>query len=219
MSGPKHLWSGDWEDESAASSRERADLRPRPARPEPTPAPVSRPRRLSASTRRALPLALLALLIVAAGAWAITRLGSSHPQPARKTAGGFSLPTTPNAQSVPTPNAPSVPTPTTPAAPPVTPAPAVATPLPRPVYWLGMEIQTLPPGAAVIETVTPRSPAGLGPGDVIVEINHRPINGTSDIAPAIRGLAAGDVVTMQVAHGSGFYGTEATLAAPPSLSP
>ena len=85
-----------------------------------------------------------------------------------------------------------------------------------------MEIQTLAPGAAVIETVGLGSQgerAGLQPGDVIIEVNHRSINGAGDIGPAIRGLHAGDQVEMQISHGSGLYQIEATLAAPPAVQP
>ena len=93
---------------------------------------------------------------------------------------------------------------------------------PRPVSWLGMQIETVPPGAAVIETIRLGSPgelAGLSPGDVIVEINHRSINGTGDIGAAISGLHAGDQVEMQISHGSALYRIQATLAAPPSSHP
>jgi S1-C subfamily serine protease len=85
-----------------------------------------------------------------------------------------------------------------------------------------MQIDTVPPGAAVIDTVAPGSPgdlAGLEPGDLILEINNRPIKGTSDIAPAIRGLRAGDRVEMQISDGGTLSETEATLAAPPSVYP
>ena len=102
------------------------------------------------------------------------------------------------------------------------PTPVTAAIAPRPVSWLGMQIETVPPGAAVIETVKLGSPgelAGLSPGDVLIAINHRSINGTGDIGAAISGLHAGDQVQLQVSHGSGLYTTEATLAAPPSSHP
>lgn len=85
-----------------------------------------------------------------------------------------------------------------------------------------MQIETVPPGAAVIETVRLGSPgelAGLSPGDVIVEVNHHSINGTGDIGAAISGLQAGDQVELQISHGSALYRTVATLAAPPSPHP
>ncbi len=85
-----------------------------------------------------------------------------------------------------------------------------------------MEIETLPPGAAVIETVALGSAgdkAGLNPGDVIIAINGHAINGAGGIADAIRGLPAGDQVPIQISHGSTLEQTEITLAAPPSVHP
>ncbi len=90
------------------------------------------------------------------------------------------------------------------------------------VSWLGMDIETVAPGAAVVVTVKLGSAgdrAGLGPGDVIVAVNHRSINGAGGIGPAIRGLHSGDQVELQISHGSALRGTYATLAAPPSSHP
>ncbi len=136
----------------------------------------------------------MAVLLVAAGAYGLSSLLGSSAPPAAIPAGGQS----------------------------VSPAPTPASTWSRPVTWLGMEIQTLPPGVAVIETVPPGSQgdvAGLEPGDAIIEINNRPIRGTSDIGTAIQGLRAGDRVTLQISHGSGLYETQVTLAAPPSAYP
>jgi S1-C subfamily serine protease len=85
-----------------------------------------------------------------------------------------------------------------------------------------MQIETVPPGAVVVETVGPGSPgelAGLEPGDVIVEINGRPITATSGIGAAIRGLRVGDPVALQISRGSTLYSTQATLTALPSRYP
>ena len=92
----------------------------------------------------------------------------------------------------------------------------------RPVIWLGMEIQTVPPGVAVIETVKIGSQgdrAGLEPGDVILRVNNRSVNGAGAIAAAIHGLHRGDSVPLQISQGSALYQTQATLAAPPSAYP
>jgi putative serine protease PepD len=92
----------------------------------------------------------------------------------------------------------------------------------RPISWLGMEIQTLPPGVAVVETVKLGSEgdqAGLESGDVITRINNHTVNGTGDIAAAIHGLHRGDRVLLQISQGSSLYAVEATLAAPPSAYP
>jgi S1-C subfamily serine protease len=161
---------------------------------------------------------LVAVLLLAAGAWGLTALlGSSGPKGSTTAAGSFGSP----AATVPTvPPAATVPT-VPPAATTATTATTASAPS-RPVDWLGMEIETVAPGAAVIDTVSYGSPgqlAGLEPGDVIVEINNQPIHGAGDIAAAIRGLSAGDVVQMQVSNGSALFNTEVTLAAPPSLYP
>jgi S1-C subfamily serine protease len=85
-----------------------------------------------------------------------------------------------------------------------------------------MQIETLPPGAVVIETVGPGSAgelAGLEPGDVIVAINNRPIHAAGEIGAAIRALHAGDLVELEISRGSTLFSTQATLAAPPSVHP
>jgi hypothetical protein len=207
MSGPKHLWSGDWQNQSAAASDELADRPVKPAAPKPPappatrPAPASRPapaprpararRRPSMPSRPALSrpllIALSALLVIGA-AYGVTRLfGGSGSLTPTTGAGGL-----------------------------------VASGSSRPITWLGMEIQTVPPGVAVIETVKLGSQgdrAGLEPGDVILQVNNRPIDGTGDIAGAIRGLHSGDRVALQVSQGSALSETEATLTAPPSAYP
>jgi len=215
MSGPKHLWSGDWENESAAASDERAGRRaptdPAPTAPPPTsarPASAARPapaapspprprvrRRPSPPNRPALTRRLLiaaaAVLVIAAAAYGVTTLFDGSGSPTATTAGGLTgQPTAPGS--------------------------------PRPVSWLGMEIQTVPPGVAVIETVKLGSQgdrAGLEPGDVILEVNNRPIDSAGDIAGAIQGLHSGDQVPLQISQGSALFQTEATLAASPSAYP
>jgi hypothetical protein len=199
MSGPKHLWSGDWRNESDAASDELADRRrtagdqepPAPAAPAPRTAPARTRPRWSIPGRPKVPRPLLigsaAALLVAAGAYGlIALLGGSGSS---ATAG---------------------------------PVATVASGSSRPVNWLGMEIETVPPGSAVIDTVRLGSPgdrAGLEPGDVILAIDNRPVTGAGDIAGAIRGLHSGDRVEIQISHGSALFQTEATLAAPPSAYP
>jgi S1-C subfamily serine protease len=90
------------------------------------------------------------------------------------------------------------------------------------VTWLGMQLQTEPPGLAVIDTVQQGSrgdQAGLEPGDAITAINNQAINGVGDIRGALRGLKNGDRVAIQVSYGSSNFQVEATLAAPPSVHP
>lgn len=190
MSGPKHLWSGDWRDESAAASDDVAAWQPKPRPPEQTqPTPPKRTRR---GLKRVLAVALAALILIAGGAFALTNGSSEHKAPSFATQ------------------------------PSVTPAPTPTSSASPPIYWLGMQIETVPPGAAAIATVRQGSPAdlaGLSPGDAIVQINNRPINGANDISDAIHGRHAGDRVAMEISHGSALFTTVVTLAAPPSTTP
>jgi S1-C subfamily serine protease len=88
--------------------------------------------------------------------------------------------------------------------------------------WLGMEVETLAPSGVVVATAPPGSQgerAGLEPGDVIVAIGNRTLNGTGDIAGAIAGMHAGQQVSIEVSRGSTPFETSVTLGAPPSSYP
>jgi S1-C subfamily serine protease len=215
MSAPKRLWSGDWQRESDALSEDLARIRANRPDPEPAPAPATTPRRVrperidelrseiagapgnvrsairsiaaavigaSPRLKKALPISLAALLIMAAGAYAITSmLGSSGPAASSPV----------SAQS-------------------------------SPVYWLGMQLESVQPRQVVVATVALGSPAegaGVEPGDVIVAVNGKSLNTTSDISGAIGGLRSGDQVEIQVSRGSTMLTTHARLAAPPSTGP
>jgi S1-C subfamily serine protease len=92
----------------------------------------------------------------------------------------------------------------------------------RPIRWLGMEIITSPQGNPLVETVTPYSNgdrAGVEPGDTILLINNHAVGSTGSISDAIKGLHAGDKVSIVVNTGSADLTLAATLAAPPSPYP
>jgi S1-C subfamily serine protease len=127
-----------------------------------------------------LPVALAVMLILAAGAYGLTRVLNTSDQPAALSA-------------------PS-----------------------GPMNWLGMQIESVNPGTVVIETVAPGSPAeraGLNPGDLIAEVNHRPITSTSQISAAIAPLRPGTYVEIQVNRGTTPVTTQALLVGPPSSHP
>jgi hypothetical protein len=196
MSGPKHLWSGDWRQESADAAKTHTNRPPAVQAPAEQPPPVETPPRrpISRGLRRGVPIALTAIVLVGAAVWGLTALLGS---------GSHKSPTFANA-----PTTPSVATP--------------ASIQDRPVYWLGMQIETVAPGAAVVDTVRQGSPgelAGLSPGDLILAVNGRSIHGAGDIVAAIQGLKSGDQVLIQVSHGSALFTAQATLAAPPSDHP
>ena len=197
MPSPRHLWSGDWERESAASADELAGrYRPpeAPAEPEaPTlpagPSALERARRAlrEANTRTVRRVALIgvAALAIAGGAYAIV--------------GALSAPSA--------------------ASPPVA--------LPTPVStsreaWLGVDTTSFPvlSGALVVD-VAPGSPAdvaGLQPGDVITQIGSHPVQTPADLDSALAGLHAGQQVQIQyqLGPGMGAYTTQVTLQSRPA---
>lgn len=88
--------------------------------------------------------------------------------------------------------------------------------------WLGAQLESLPGGGVVIATVAPGGPAdqaGLDPGDVISQIDNRPIGGLSDVTAAIGSNRAGDSVEVQVSRGSTILTTSVVLASGPMQHP
>jgi predicted metalloprotease with PDZ domain len=191
MNSPKHLWSGDWEQDSADAAARRAQaiasLPPEeqaPAEPEPT-APsgpslgarlasaASRVRASLAARRRSKAPRLAALValgavVVAGGAYAITSLNRSAPDAVR--------------------NAPA---------------------------WLGAQLESWPTGA-LVASVAPSSPAqsaGLRPGDIITQVDGRPVASPVNVTEAIGVLRPGDRLTLQFQRGPLNYTTAATLTA------
>jgi membrane-associated protease RseP (regulator of RpoE activity) len=194
MSAPKHLWSGDWEQESSAVSERTAVRRPqpRPTQPPPRPEPAARPPRrpqrraigwrVPARLRRILPVALAVILILAAGAYGLSRVTGGSDQSASTPAGQPSAP----------------------------------------IRWLGMQLDSVNAGTVVIETVAPGSPAeqaGLNPGDVIAKVNGQAIDSTAQIGGAVASVRAGAYVPIQVNRGSTVVDTQALMTAPPSQHP
>jgi hypothetical protein len=192
MSGPKHLWSGDWENESDEASTQRVrEPRAQPEPVAPPPEPPERPRPRRSIRPWVLPMAIGAI-VIAAAAYGLTQvLGSSQPSGQNTSAAISPLP-----------------------------APQVTT-NPRPIMWLGMEIVTTS-RSPVIETVRPNSNgdlAGLEPGDSILVVNNHAVGTTGSISDAIKGLHSGDRVTMVVNNGGAVFERVAILAAPPSPYP
>ncbi|HKO27796.1 MAG TPA: PDZ domain-containing protein, partial [Solirubrobacteraceae bacterium] len=144
MSAPRHLWSGDWQDESSAHADDLAARRARveePPEPEPAPAAprVSLIRRairrlrqgLRAPGRRRVRLALLAIFITLLGATAayavISDSSSSTKRPPAVTGNSGAA-------------------------------------------WLGVELANAPVRGALVSSVVRGSPAakaGIRPGDLI----------------------------------------------------
>jgi membrane-associated protease RseP (regulator of RpoE activity) len=204
MTGPKHLWSGNWEEDSSSAPDELAHRRvpPRPPAPVAPPAEPKTPEQPARRRMRGLAwVALGAIILVAVAGAAVLTSG-----------GGSSKPRTAIVPAAPAPSLAAT-TPTT------TQPPAPSGP---PVNWLGMELVTVPPGGATVETLKLGSEgdrAGLSPGDVILEINNKQVSGADGIAEAISGKHAGDKVALQISHGSSLYTTVVTLGASPTRYP
>jgi PDZ domain len=248
MSPPKHLWSGDWREDSAAaaealgrrrpksdkqpSSEAPTEVRPRVERPTVAPRPASAP-----ETR-------------------LFRAPEAKPRPVQAAA----PPTRPLRATAPPARPPTAPRPKAPAQPqprrssPQGPGrrPGVRTLIvfaisalvvagaalalgsalgghsqtpslsgsSRP--WLGVQMEDLPVGGVTVTTVVPNGPAdnaGISPGDVITQINNQQVNTTADVNSALSGLQAGQQVEIQLQRGPLTYTTEATLASWPQGGP
>jgi membrane-associated protease RseP (regulator of RpoE activity) len=199
MSGPQHLWSGDWEVESSARRDELAAGRNRaqpPIEPEPEPerpAPPRRPRRppllhrlrtaLVARRRELRVAGLVAVLILlfAGAAYAVTSaLG-----------GGSSNTNSPAAAS-------------------------------GSQAWLGIDVATSASGGVRVVNVIPGSPAywaGMEAGDVITRINGKPVYKPSDVTSTVDGKHPGDRIQIQFQGSGTVYTKHIALATPPAGYP
>ncbi len=205
MRGPKHLWSGDWERESAAVEEELASLEelPRvvaePAGERPSPPPEPPRRRPPAWPRWRLPRVRVPVLDRRAQRWIAAVLaallvlgGAAYGLDALISSGGNGSPA------------------------------AAASGPSATVWWLGMQVESFSGGGVVIETVPPGSlgeAAGLEPGDQILEVANRAVGSSGDIVKATAGMRAGQVVEVEVSRGSTLVKSSAILGAPPSNSP
>jgi membrane-associated protease RseP (regulator of RpoE activity) len=211
MSGPKHLWSGDWESESARAAAERAE-QPVPVAVEPPAVELEpTPRRLRP---RQLLLAFVAGLLVVGVAVALAvSLGGSSKKPTQPPAHTQTLPNPPatQTQAVPGASGGSTPAQSNPA--PVTSGPST--------NWLGMHIVSSPLGA-VVDTVPGNSvgdTAGFEPGDVITEIGGDAINSVQEIRTATQAIQLGKLVSITISRGSSTLTTTVTLKVRPTIRP
>ena len=216
MTQPRHLWSGDWQRESAEAAERFAAGRGSPAEPlkPPESPPVDLPPRVSLRDRLRAALgqlrAALDRLRAAAGrlrtaagrvdtsrlprnalfaiAMLLTAAAAYAAVSELRTTGTHSS-TRPRSSSVSTSG------------------PA----------WLGVDTANFPlASGAMVVNVVPSSPAdtaGLEPGDVITAIDNRPVQSTADLQSALAGLHAGQRVQVTYEQGASSYTAEVTLRA------
>jgi hypothetical protein len=206
MSAPRHLWSGEWESESESAAEEvdrRRGLRRRAeAAPEAAPEHVpAQPRRQRRSLRRDATRAIAALLAawrsIAARAarWPAgvrSRLAAISPRQV-----GLTLLATVAGAAVALGAAALA------GGSGSSHAGTGATTSGPPAAWLGVQTTTSTaavPGA-LIELIEPGGPAeraGLMPGDVITEVDGRPITTPGDLARTLAAKQPGEQVQLQV---------------------
>lgn len=191
MSGPKHLWSGDWEADSSAAREERRRRPPvEEERPEP-PAPVLAPgpslwARIAVGVRSLVGAArstqvgvvaiVLAVLLTAAAGYGLTSLlaGAANGSP---------------------PHGPRA--------------------------WLGASVTGTPVGVVIanVDPGGPAAVSGLQPGDEITEIGTQPIGTVDAVTAALNGLHPGQTVPITFSRGLVPYTTDVTLIKAPSGGP
>lgn len=85
------------------------------------------------------------------------------------------------------------------------PSRTTASPSPAQPAWLGVQMGVLPAGAVVLTGVDsggPAARAGLHTGDVITQIEGRPVAAPVDVTEAVAALRVGDTVEIQALRGS-----------------
>lgn len=197
MTSPRHLWSGDWERESAAAAEQqhgRLDaLVELPADPEPEPVRAARRRRRLAAPRmprfRRLPrfalVAVAAALLSAAAAFALVALAGSGGNRGERPWLGVNL---------------------------------TSSPILAGGFQSGFGGFQFAEGAEVTAVVpgSPAAAAGIVPGDVITQIGQQTVSSPASVRSAIADLQVGDRVEMRYEQGPLVFATQVVLRARPA---
>jgi PDZ domain len=211
MGSPRHLWSGDWQLDSAAAAEELAKRRAQSPEPEepapPAPARPSLRARIVAALRdlrRGLAHLITRARTAIGNAWrrarggrriavaillvALVGVGVAFAVASLVGSGNGSQ-TASLGQG-----------------------------------WLGItHMNSVPSGSGVVITSiasgSPAATAGLEPGDVITQIGNQPVQSVGDVNAALNGLVAGNTVQIQFNRGPATFSTLATLAMQPHSGP
>lgn len=206
MSGPKHLWSGDWEDESARAAALHPPALPEPPEPEPLePEPELTDAENRTPTIRYAGVILALVLVVAVVLAATLGGGSKKPHhTGTSTVGTTQTGTGPNGgapiQSNPVISPPSI--------------------LPT-ANWLGMQIVSSSSGVVVsnVQISSPGDNAGFEPGDQVDGINGKEISSVSQIRTVTADLPLGSDLSIQIERGSTQLTLVLTMRKRPTITP
>jgi predicted metalloprotease with PDZ domain len=190
MSAPRHLWSGDWQLESAAAAEELARRRARteaPAPPEPEPPQRRRRRRrLRGATAlrpsrllRQIALVAVALALTAGAAYGVTSLLGGSGSPAAAGEGQARVWLGMDVTALPVG---------------------------------GVLVTDVSPGG-------PADRAGIRPGDVVTEVAGQRVESPDDVASAIAPLQPGHRAKVELDRGPFTYTVEVTPRTRPRGSP
>ena len=206
MSAPRHLWSGDWRHESSARGDElaarRADARAA-SEVEPAAAPP-RSRRSAADRLRALLRSIGRLPRLLSG----RRYASARRLRIAALVGLLVLVLAGTAYAVSAALSGSAGN-----------GQAVANGYQA---WLGIDLYNSPYGGPIVVGVVPGSPAqaaGVDAGDVISQVDGKPVATASAFGSAIAGKHPGDHVVLQLERGAVTYVARVTLANRPVAYP
>jgi len=207
MSSPKHLWSGDWEQESA-TAQSSLPAPPPPQEPPTAPAPEPGVDAAAILRRRVIALTVVAVLVIVGVVYAVTSGGSGDKTKTGTTAGASASRQVPGLRTPTVPGvSPGTPprTATTPGSqPPSTTNPAT-TPSSSAADSLGLRLALVPVSRVVVQSVTPNSLAaqvGIGAGDLLEAINGTRITSPGQAESIISKLPKGSEVTLLLVQGS-----------------
>jgi C-terminal processing protease CtpA/Prc len=225
MSNPRHLWSGDWELDSASAreelARRRAEAGEQATETPVAPAPPTRDRRAPSPPQQQPRAAARRPSTAELGARALAALttelkGARHALAAR-TARARRLRIALAVALVGLVSAGAAYAVTTM----LVNSSTSSSTIKRPDVWLGINVTGSPLGV-LVTTVLPGGPAGkagLQPGDLITSINNQPVGTVDAVNAALAGLHSGNTVPIQYSRGLVTYTIQATLATRPPGSP
>ena len=219
MTGPKHLWSGDWESESARPADDLATAPRLVFDPEPEPEPEPRASATRRWSRRQLVIALVTGVAAAAVTVGVVTAfnGSNHKPKAHNIASAS------RHAGAPTPGPTGGAAPVTKACQQTPAACTTVTPVSTgpTANWMGMQIVSSS-GGVVISTVRLGSiadQAGFEPGDQIEQINGHQVSNMDQVRDATAGIAIGKPMSIEVLRNSASYAASVPLTERPSIHP